>query len=143
MAAQMKGHANLRRTRKPAPPKRIRPLRSDVTRAQVLAVTGKHWTLCAHREDDRYDLYATRRLPMGLPNIDKPIPPEQIVVRIIPSESFSECGGVTFDTLWKLAQLFDTDNINVVTSFEADYSDLTPGAGAEIEIVIRPAGVTK
>lgn len=46
----------------------------------------------------------------------------------------------TWDQMRRLSEYLGTTNINFSYEFEKDYSDLTPGAGAELIIICAPIG---
>lgn len=57
-------------------------------------------------------------------------------VEIRSDDDFESFTGVPLALMRQLEEVFETDKISVRTAFEADYSELTPGAGPSIWIEI-------
>lgn len=108
---------------------RGRLMRVDITRAAFDRLGFDDWTMCeGPGPDGSYAHY-----PSGVP-----ISAPDLYVRIIPKHGVTSHCGTSYSMLSAIAALFATTHIDVEASHEGALSDVTPGAGLDVEIIVRP-----
>ena len=104
-------------------------MRIDITRADFDRLGFSDWTMCEGAgSDGSYAHY-----PGGAP-----VSPPDLYVRIIPKHGVTRACGVTYSMLTAIAALFETKHIDLEATYQGPLSDVTPGEGLEVEILVRP-----
>lgn len=104
-------------------------MRVDITSADFDRLGFDDWTMCEGAGPDGSYAHYPGGATVSAPDV---------YVRIIPKHGAADACGVSYSMLRAIAALFETQHIDVEATHEGALSDVTQGAGLEVEIVVRP-----